>query len=239
MPSNIVAEAIIKAKTLRTMCKLTPGKKVYLPFTAVLVKICCAATPESRREAAELVLCTVKMTESLVENGVDQQLPPQVLEGLEKFESALVAIRSHLESIPEGNTKARKLRLSALAFRFKSARLQADLSRVHKALVKTSTKPKSSASRGECILEVASVGIRLAGAVVELPVANFLKPLVVIAASICETAKVVDSNREAAIALAGHAQNVTNSVVGRANAGDESSLEVLRGCVKMPCHARV
>ncbi|KAJ7028799.1 hypothetical protein C8F04DRAFT_1117992 [Mycena alexandri] len=229
MPSNIVAEAIIKAKTLRTMCKLTPSKKVYLPFTAVLVKICRAATPESRREAAELVLCTVKMTESLVENGVDQQLPPQVLEGLEKFESALVAIRSHVESIPEGNTKARKLRLLALAFHLKSARLRAELIQAHKALVKMSVKHKTSASRKECVLEAISFTTRAAGAIVEIPVLNVLKPVVGMTALICDTAKVVNSNREAAIELAEHAQNVTNSIVKCVNpmTRNEDSLEVL------------
>ncbi|KAJ7728247.1 hypothetical protein B0H16DRAFT_1697516 [Mycena metata] len=226
MPSNIVVEATNKAKTLRMTCKLTPSKRVYLPLTAVLVKICRVATPESRREAAELLMFAVKMTESLLENGVDPQLPSQFPEGLVKFESALVAIHRHIESIPNTSTKARKL--SALAFRIKSPRLRAELIRTHKTLMKNSGKLNSFAPRGECILEVASVGIRLAGAVVELPVVNLLKPLVVIAASICETAKVVNGNREAAIALAAHVQNVTDSVVERATAGDENSLAVLR-----------
>ncbi|KAJ7026078.1 hypothetical protein C8F04DRAFT_1400246 [Mycena alexandri] len=227
MPSNIVVEAMNKAKMLRTMCKLTPSKNVYLPFTVILVEICTLAAPEARKAAAELVFCAVKKTESLIENGVDPQLPPKVLEGLEKFESGLVAIHSHIESIPEASTKAMKFRLSALAFYLKSKHLQAKSSRVHQALVKLSAKPQSSAFRNEWILEAVSFTTRAAGTLVDIPVLNVLKPVVGMTALICDTAKVVKSNREAAIELAEHAQNVTNSIMERVNATDEDFLEVL------------
>ncbi|KAJ7778992.1 hypothetical protein B0H16DRAFT_1500754 [Mycena metata] len=229
--ASIVVQTMTRANTLQTLCKTTPEKALYLCLTDRLVEICTLVTSGSRMATAALVFFAVKKTESLVENGVDAQLPPKVLEGLEKFESILVAIRTHIESIPEQSTKARKLRLSALAFRLKTEHLQGKLSRVHKSLMKISAKPQSYASRNERILETVSFTTRVAAAIVEIPVLNLVKPVVEMTALICDTAKVVKSNREAAIDLAEHAQNVTNSVVARATAGDENSLEVLCGAL--------
>ncbi|KAJ7779024.1 hypothetical protein B0H16DRAFT_802754 [Mycena metata] len=89
--------------------------------------------------------------------------------------------------------------------------------------------PQSSASRNERIIETVSFTTRVAAAIVEIPVLNLAKPVVGMMALICDTAKVVNSNREAAIELAEHAQNVTNFIVAPVPAGDENSLEVLRG----------
>jgi hypothetical protein len=47
-----------------------------------------------------------------------------------------------------------------------------------------------SASRNECILEVATFGVRAAGAVCDsIPGVNFLKPIFEMVAVICDTAK--------------------------------------------------
>ncbi|KAJ7779054.1 hypothetical protein B0H16DRAFT_1500950 [Mycena metata] len=245
MFSSTIVQAMANANALQTLCKTTPGKALYLCLADLSVEICAVAAPDSRKAAAELVLFAVKKTESLVENGVDAHLPPKVLERLDRFErsisisvviikylplpSTLVAIHNHIESIPTESTKARKLRLSALAFRLKSEHLQRKLSVVHKALMKISAKPQSSASRNERILETVNFTTRVAAAIVEIPVLNLAKPVVGMMALICDTAKVVNSNREAAIELAEHAKNVTNSIVARATPGDENSLEVLRG----------
>ncbi|KAJ7779021.1 hypothetical protein B0H16DRAFT_802642 [Mycena metata] len=233
MSSSTVIQAMTRANTLQTLCNTIPEKASYLCLADRLVEMCTLGTPESRKATAELVMFAVKKTESLVENGVDAQLPPKILAELDKFESILVAIRTHIESIPEQSTKAssRKLRLSALAFRLKSEHLQRKLGRTHKALMKISAKPQSSAARNERILETVNFTTRVAAVIVEIPVLNLAKPVVGMMALICDTAKVVKSNREAAIELAEHAQNVTNSIVARATAGDENSLEVLRGAL--------
>jgi hypothetical protein len=47
----------------------------------------------------------------------------------------------------------------------------------------------SSASRNECILEVAMLGVRAAGAICDIPGVNFLKPVFGMVAVICDTAK--------------------------------------------------
>jgi hypothetical protein len=47
----------------------------------------------------------------------------------------------------------------------------------------------SSASRTECILEVAMFGVRAAGAICDIPGINFVKPVFGMVAVICDTAK--------------------------------------------------
>jgi hypothetical protein len=122
--------------------------------------------------------------------------------------NALDMIRRHLESIPEQGTKPRKISFSALTFFRESTRLKAELDRNHKTVVcdlnfastnnhldllqlgmsKKPTMP-SFASRNERILEVATLGVRAAGAICDIPGANFLKPAFGMVAVICDTAK--------------------------------------------------
>jgi hypothetical protein len=133
---------------------------------------------------------------------------PLRLYRFELYSSTLDMIRRHVESIPEQGTKPRRLSFSALAFLRESARLQAELDRSYKTVVcslnfgstnihldllqlEISKKPTmlSSASRNECILEVATLGVRAAGAICDLPGVNFLKPAFGMVAVICDTAK--------------------------------------------------
>ncbi|KAJ7038398.1 hypothetical protein C8F04DRAFT_1089027, partial [Mycena alexandri] len=228
MPSNVVIAAMDSAKILHAMCETTPNKAVYLPLTTLLVQICVAGTPESRKKASSLMLHVVELTEGVVKDGVDLLLPPKVLEGLDKLERILAEILRHIESIPEQRNKLDTLNLSVGKLHLQSAYLRRKLDRAHRAL--TSASRLSSASRNECILEFATITTRAAGAICELPVLNLLKPVVGMVALICDTAKVVNSNRDAALELAKHAENVTNSVVGHATTkvGDEKSLLPLR-----------
>ncbi|KAJ7126097.1 hypothetical protein C8R44DRAFT_119799 [Mycena epipterygia] len=94
------------------------------------------------------------------------------------------------------------------------------------ALLGTSEKSSTSSgiSRSDCILELASLSTRTAGAICEAPVLNFLKPAVGIAELICDTAKSVKSNRDAALDLAKHASAVTRCIVERASATDGASI---------------
>ncbi|KAJ7176261.1 hypothetical protein C8R43DRAFT_1197896 [Mycena crocata] len=78
---------------------------------------------------------------------------------------------------------------------------------------RTSTTRISSPT--DNLVEIASVGIRVAGAICEAPGLNYLKPVVGIVSLICDTAKSVKSNREAATQLARHASDATSCVVDR------------------------
>ncbi|KAJ7878737.1 hypothetical protein B0H14DRAFT_2710712 [Mycena olivaceomarginata] len=157
-----------------------------------------------------------KKTEALITNRAGLALSSEGKKALDEFESTLELIRRHIESIPERGNKPSKVKfgLSALAFRHESARLKAQLDRVYQSL----TSNVRTRARNEYILEVATVGTRVAGAVCEIPLPglNFLKPVVGLAVLICDTAKTVDGNRTAAVALASHAQEVTHSIVERA-----------------------
>ncbi|KAJ7822422.1 hypothetical protein B0H13DRAFT_2681786 [Mycena leptocephala] len=173
--------------------------------------------PKHPKKTSSLAVHAVKRTATLIKNGADVPRLPEFLQGLERFESTLDMIRRHVESIPEQGTKPRKLNFSALTFLRESARLKTELDRNYKTLLEISKKPTtlSSASRNECILEVATLGVRAAGAIYDLPGVNFLKPVFGMVAVICDTAKTVHGNRKAALALADHALNVTNLIVAR------------------------
>jgi hypothetical protein len=60
---------------------------------------------------------------------------------------------------------------------------------VFQQLALAGKSPTSDASRNESILELISLSTRVAGAICDVPVLNFLKPMVGIAALICDTAK--------------------------------------------------
>ncbi|KAJ7916185.1 hypothetical protein B0H13DRAFT_2658449 [Mycena leptocephala] len=215
-----LAEAKATAERLRTWCQNTPSMNMYQPLVTSVLELCLAAAPNTRKKTSSLAVHAVKITATLIKNGADVPRSPEVLLGLERFESTLDMIRRHVESIPEQGTKPRKLSFSALAFLCESTRLQAELDRNYKSLLKISKKPTtlSSASRNECILEVATLGVRAAGAICDIPGVNFLKPVFGMVAVICDTAKTVHGNRKAALALASHAENVTNLIVARITA---------------------
>jgi hypothetical protein len=107
----------------------------------------------TRKKTSLLAVHAVKRTATLIKNGADFPCSPEFLQGLERFDtcgsyllhflhdpdllpSALDMIRRHVESIPEQGTKPRKLSFSALAFLRESTRLQAELDRNYKSLVR-------------------------------------------------------------------------------------------------------
>ncbi|KAJ7245291.1 hypothetical protein C8J57DRAFT_1476515 [Mycena rebaudengoi] len=93
-------------------------------------------------------------------------------------------------------------------------------------------------TRRENAMEILSVSLRASTAICEAPPLNFLKPIVGIAVLVCETAKTVRSNRDAAEELAQHAINVTNCVVERASENqifsntNEDALNSLKGALE-------
>jgi hypothetical protein len=115
-------------------------------------------------------------------------------------------IRRHIESIPKPGSKSQRI-FSGLRFRRESAQLKAELDRVYNGLVSSAHFPQlilislsfqlekhhpcSSASRHTSILEIASLSTQAAGIALDLPVLNVLKPLVGMAALICDRAKVI------------------------------------------------
>ncbi|KAJ6524414.1 hypothetical protein DFH09DRAFT_186554 [Mycena vulgaris] len=158
-------------------------------------------------------------------------LSPDISRFLDAFEQKVDAIRRHIEQ-PVQSSKAVKL-LRGIRFKGQSRRLKAELEDCLQALLALGSTHSASTgpSHSECVLEVISLGTRAAGAVCEAPGLSYLKPVVGIAALICETAKTVKSNREAAVELADRARTVTQCIVDRASAmsikNDGAALEAL------------
>ncbi|KAJ7502287.1 hypothetical protein B0H11DRAFT_1907399 [Mycena galericulata] len=177
----------------------------------------------------KLAAYTLDQTALLINRMIRVPVSPDVLQ-LQIFEQNLDAIRQHLECMP---VRSRGYPFGLLNYRFhrETSRLKRRRRHTRDQLaicssLKSATLP--DASRSECILELVSLSTRAAGAVCDAPVLNFLKPVVGIASLICETARSVGSNRDAALDLSKHANIVTKCVVEHASAMDGAYREALR-----------
>ncbi|KAJ7318936.1 hypothetical protein DFH08DRAFT_1035313 [Mycena albidolilacea] len=191
MSPNKLAEVLTSAQRQRDLCQTTPSMHAYQQISALAVGICAFATPDTRKVSA-LAAHAAKRTEALITNGAGAPLSPERAQDLDQFESTLVLIRRYIESVPKRGNKPSKFALSALTFRSESARLEAQLDRVYQSL----TSKAHTRARNEYILEVATLGTRVAGAICEIPLPglNFLKPVVGLAVLICDTAKVISGD---------------------------------------------
>ncbi|KAJ7878736.1 hypothetical protein B0H14DRAFT_1628416 [Mycena olivaceomarginata] len=176
MSPNKLAEVLTSAQRRRDLCQTIPSMHAYQQIAALTVGICASATPDTRKKVSALAVHAAKRTEALITNGAGIPLSPERAQDLDQFESTLELIRRYIESVPKRSNKPSKFALSALTFRPESARLEAQLDRVYKSL----TSKARTRARNECILEVATLGTRVAGAVCEIPLPglNFLKPVV-------------------------------------------------------------
>ncbi|KAJ6524389.1 hypothetical protein DFH09DRAFT_1096077 [Mycena vulgaris] len=243
MPQNVLPHALpqstASAHALRAWCATTPGMNVYQPIAASAVGICSAAALLKKGlKGDKLAAYVVDRTTVLIDRMVHVALSPDISQFLDIFEQKLDAIRRHIEQIqPVGSSKVAKL-LRRIRFKGESGRLKAELEDCLQALLTLDSTHSVLAepSRSECVLEVISLSTRAAGAVCEAPGLSYLKPVVGIAALICETAKTVKSNRDAAVELAGHARTVTTCIVDRASAmstnNDGTALEALKLTLK-------
>ncbi|KAJ7640690.1 hypothetical protein DFH06DRAFT_1334408 [Mycena polygramma] len=236
MSANMLQKSLTTAEALRTRCQTEPDLNAYQPLVTSAVEVCVSAAPECRKKLSSLAAHAVKKTAALMEDGVNFPMTPERQQGLESFERALDSIRRYIKLIPEqGSSKSSKYRFSAIKFDGKSSRLKGSLNAAYKAIErpKKSTSARcSGASRTEYIIEIATIGTQAARAVCDVPVPGlaFGKPAVAMVALICQTAKTVNGNRTAAEALARHAQNVTESIVARADTAmhGESLAELCR-----------
>ncbi|KAJ7833626.1 hypothetical protein B0H14DRAFT_3871596 [Mycena olivaceomarginata] len=195
--SNKLADVFTSAQRLRELCRTTTSLHAYRRIAILAVEVCASATPDSRMKVAALAAYAAKSTDALINNGVGIPLSSERRQGLDKFESTLELIRRHIESVPERGTKAPKFGLAALALLPESRHLKAELDRVYRSL----TSKARAALRKEYVLEAATICTWAASAICEVPLPglSFLKPVVGMAALICDTMK-----------------DVTDSVVARA-----------------------
>ncbi|KAJ7318939.1 hypothetical protein DFH08DRAFT_970834 [Mycena albidolilacea] len=219
MSPNKFAEVLTSAQRRRDLCQITPSMHAYQQIAALAVGICAFATPDTRKKVSALAVHAAKRTEALITNGAG--IPSRLNErriwtnsrGMFPPIITLELIRRYIESVPKRGNKPSEFTLPALTFCPESARLKAQLDRVYQSL----TSKARTRARNEYTLEVATLGTRVAGAVCEIPLPglSFLKPIVGLAVLICDTAKTMNGNNIAAVALAHHAEEVTHSIVKR------------------------
>ncbi|KAJ7485595.1 hypothetical protein FB451DRAFT_61014 [Mycena latifolia] len=223
MPSKFkpqaLSQSLVNAEDLRKFCATTPGMNAYQPIAASALEVCTAAASVKTRKTDKLAAYIVDRTALLINGMVHVPSSPELLQSLEGFEQKLDAIRRHIEQMPVQSGKKTKL-LLGYKLKRETSRLKAELeSHLCELLAMGSTfAPSPRASRGDSILELVSLTTRAAGAICEAPVLNFLKPVVGVTALICDTAKCVKSNHDAAADLAKRASAVTKCIVDRMSA---------------------
>ncbi|KAJ7485593.1 hypothetical protein FB451DRAFT_61034 [Mycena latifolia] len=228
MPSKFkpqaLSQSLANAEDLRKFCATTPSMNVYQPIAASALEVCTAAASVKTRKTDKLAAYIVDRTAVLINGMVNVPSSPELLQSLEGFEQKLDAIRRHIEQMPGHSGKRAKLLLDYKLKR-ETNRLKAELeSHLCELLAMGNTfSPSPRVSRSDSILELVSLATRAAGAICEAPVLNFLKPVVGVTALICDTAKCVKSNHDAAADLAKRASAVTKCIVDRLSAMDSPS----------------
>ncbi|KAJ7479828.1 hypothetical protein FB451DRAFT_1239934 [Mycena latifolia] len=226
-------QSMAMAEGLRTFCAMTPDMSSYQPIAASAFEVCAAAASTKTHTTEKIAVYVVDRTTLLINTMAPVPISPNMHQSLEAFEQKLDAIRRHIEQMPIRTGKKTKL---ILRYKIKqeTRRLKAELESHLYDLLAMSSTPSLGPSRSDCALEVVALSTRAAGAICEAPVLNFLKPVVGIAALICDTVKSVKSNHDAAIDLAKHASITMRCIVERASAingasaNDGAALEVLK-----------
>ncbi|KAJ7176224.1 hypothetical protein C8R43DRAFT_975243 [Mycena crocata] len=215
------------------MCERDPRMSLYQPIAASAVEVCAAAKLDQRSATAALAVYAVDKVALLIHFDDIMQASSAERQVLESLERSLDSIRRHIENLPR--TTSQSLNPKTLYKFHRSAnQLKAELKGHLNAISEktTNTSTIRLSSRNDNLIELAAVSIRVAGAICEAPGLTFVKPVVGIVALICDTAKSVKSNREAAADLAKHASDVMSCVVDRVQESNwkfpEESLNVLR-----------
>ncbi|KAJ7248953.1 hypothetical protein C8J57DRAFT_1724057 [Mycena rebaudengoi] len=230
-----LAEASANARQLCTICQTDPLMSVYQPIAISALQICGAAGSSTDKKLLKLALYAVDKTALLLNRSPVGPIAREFLALLEAYERILDSIKRHIENAQISTNKWGNL--------FSRNRTSSRLKNGLKSQLKTmrlTEGPSSLAipTRADNAVEILSASLRASTIICEAPLLNFLKPIIGIAALICETAKTVKSNRDAAEELAKHAINVTNCVVQRAlkheifSDTNEDALNILKGALE-------
>ncbi|KAF7298925.1 hypothetical protein MIND_00840500 [Mycena indigotica] len=115
-----------------------------------------------------------------------------------------------------------------------SKRLTKQLQKNCKAIMKIATSNPTAKSNTGTIFEAAKLSTQIAVAVCDVPVLNAFKPIPNLVALILDKAQIAKANKDAAVALAQHAENVSKSLLEQAVSGEPpaDALQVLHGAVE-------
>ncbi|KAJ7249990.1 hypothetical protein C8J57DRAFT_1239551 [Mycena rebaudengoi] len=223
-----LAEASANARQLCTICQTDPLMSVYQPIAISALQICGAAGSSTDKKLLKLALYAVDKTALLLNRSPVGPIAREFLALLEAYERILDSIKRHIENAQTST--------NLFSRHISSSRLKNELKKQLTTMLHGGQP--ASPTCGENAVEILSVTLRASTVICEAPPLNFLKPIIGIAALICETAKTVKSNRDAAEELAKHAMNVTNCVVDRASKNgvvqgtNEDALNILKGALE-------
>ncbi|KAJ7256324.1 hypothetical protein C8J57DRAFT_1721502 [Mycena rebaudengoi] len=210
-PPTRLDEASATARQWCTICQTSPRMSVYQPIAVSALEICVAVGSSMDTKLMKLALYAVDETALLLNSSQVGPVPPEFLALLEAYERILDDIRRHIENAQISTNKRGNL----FSRHMSSSRLKNELKNQLKTMLHGGQLALPTSR--ENTVEILSVSLRASAAICEAPPLNFLKPIVGLAALICETAKTAKSNRDAAEELAKCAINVTNCVVERAS----------------------
>ncbi|KAJ7256286.1 hypothetical protein C8J57DRAFT_1472997 [Mycena rebaudengoi] len=205
---------------------------VYQPIAVSALEICVAVGSSTDTKLMKLALYAVDETALLLNSSQVGPVPPEFLALLEAYERILDDIRRHIENAQISTNKRENL----FSRHMSSSRLKNELKNQLKTMLHGGQLAPPTSR--ENTVEILSVSLRASAVICEAPPLNFLKPIVGLAALICETAKTVKSNRDAAEELAKRAISVTNCVVERASKTEifldtnEDALNGLKGALE-------
>ncbi|KAJ7250001.1 hypothetical protein C8J57DRAFT_1668495 [Mycena rebaudengoi] len=225
-------EASANARQWCTIYQTNPRMSVYQPIAVSALEICGAVRSSTDTKLLKLAFFAVDETALLLNRSSVGPVPQEFLALLEAYERILDNIRRHIENAQISTNKRGNL----FSRHITSSRLKNELKHQLKTMLHGGQLAHPTC--GENAVEILSVSLRASTVICEAPPLNFLKPIIGIAALICETAKTVKSNRDAAEELAKHAMNVTNCVVDRASKNgvvqgtNEDALNILKGALE-------
>ncbi|KAF7298901.1 hypothetical protein MIND_00838100 [Mycena indigotica] len=190
-----------------------------------LVELCIAVeTAQSRRKRAiSMATVAVELLAPILQKAHDGELKVEdtvFKHLLEEITTTLGRMRSFVEQHP------------GFLNPLETFQLRQQLKKSCKAVLRLSKSHNSTKS--STILKVVDLSAQIAVAVCDAPVLNAFKPIANVVALISNRAMAVKANREAAAALAQHAENVTTSVLKYAvlAGGSEAELEALQSALQ-------
>ncbi|KAJ7682977.1 hypothetical protein B0H17DRAFT_1205403 [Mycena rosella] len=208
-PTLTLPQTVARAEALRTLCA-APGMNAYRPIAVSAVKVCFTSASIMTQKTDKLAAYVVDQTAILINTMAHMPISPEILKALASIRT-LDAIRRHIEQTPG---KRAKFFVNS-KFKRETKRLKVELE------THLYTLPGNVWRIGsDCVLELVSLGTRAAGARPQFPEA-----VIGIPALICDSAKSVKSNRDAAIALAMHVSSITKCIVDRASAMDAAAAD--------------
>ncbi|KAF7374559.1 hypothetical protein MSAN_00340500 [Mycena sanguinolenta] len=215
-------ESTSRAEALCAQCAATPDLNPFQPIAVSALEVCRAAADlvgngnhDHMAQMENLAASVMQETERAIQDMATMPLPfsTEITQILKRLEAKLDEFRRAIERMPR---RTRGKLFKKFVFALQAHRLQNELKALVEALLKGTDKIPTAESTGTSAMELTNLTIRVAAAICEAPVLNFLKPVVGIVEIISETAQTVKSNRAAALELAAHSNMVMRSIAEQA-----------------------